>query len=223
MTTSRTRFHVQAYDREGTAYAPFVAATLQEAQAEYQALIRGAKDDPDLQRVFIWPARTANWRTADMRGTPIASWVRGQRRPPVPATATRQPPSRPIRPGFIVRDALQRHPMSIAELHRAYKELVKDHNQSSAKKHQPMSYHSFHRYVAQMRLAGLVANVGEKPMEMANDPNPLINWGMSTFTSRGNNAVGREAVQVVVDLTAEGRRRPEAFHNVFYRPPGAPP
>ena len=188
---------------------------------------------PDLPHQDLVDFAQAQWdrrHPAAVPAIPPPTPRRRGSRPRQPAVAPLRPisPPRPIRPGFIVRDALaQFGPMSIAELHRAYKELVKDHNQGRPKKHHPMSYTSFHRYVAQMRRGGLVVNVGEKPMENPPDPNPLINWGMSTFPRRGNNAIAREAVQVVVALTTEGRRRPEAFHNVFpprlttWRPPGA--
>ena len=102
MTTARVRFHVQAYDREGTAYEPFMAATRREAETEFRQLVRGADDDPDLDRVFIWPARADDPRTADMSGTPLASWIR-----PRTPTAERRllgrrpeaPPSPTVSPG----------------------------------------------------------------------------------------------------------------------------
>jgi len=166
----------------------------------------------------VWPARRqvsppapAGRPRRREQAAPAVRETRAARRPPGP--------TRPIRPGIIVREALAANgPLSIAELHRIYKGRVADHNrdQPRDKRRKAMPYPHFYRYAWQMRHVGLIQNVGEKPIS-DHVKAPLLHF------SDGVNPQSESAFQVLVDITSLGLGQPELFLTPFKGSPAQGP
>jgi hypothetical protein len=73
----------------------------------------------------------------------------------------------PIRPGLIIKESLESRPMGISEMHRIYKEKVKEINalRSRADRIRPATYWSFARQCQFARALGLIEKDHEAPLE----------------------------------------------------------
>ena len=113
----------------------------------------------------------------------------------------------PIRPGLIIREALERGPLGISEIHRVYKERVRDINalRSRADRIRSATYWSFARQCQFARALGLIEKDREEPLEYPPDGEVLlaIRDGKVTASTR-----------VIYRLTAAGLAEQAAWYNL---------
>ena len=113
----------------------------------------------------------------------------------------------PIRPGLIIREALERGPLGISEIHRVYKERVRDINalRSRADRIRSATYWSFARQCQFARALGLIEKDREEPLEYPPDGDVLlaIRDGKVTASTR-----------VIYRLTAAGLAEQTAWYNL---------
>jgi hypothetical protein len=113
----------------------------------------------------------------------------------------------PIRPGLIIKEALQRRPMGISEMHRLYKEKVNEINalRSKADRVRSATYWSFARQCQFARALGLIEQDHEAPLEYPPGGKPLL-------SIRGRKVV--PATRVIYRLTAAGESEDGAWLNL---------
>ena len=110
----------------------------------------------------------------------------------------------PIRPGLIIKEALQGRPMGISEMHRLYKERVKEINdlRDKANKIRAATYWSFARQCQFARALGLIEKDHEAPLEYPPD-------GQVLLSIRDNKVV--PATRVIYRLTSAGLAQESAW------------
>ena len=114
----------------------------------------------------------------------------------------------PVKAGLLIRDLLmERGPLSPSEMHRIYKEKVKEANalRPRNKKLKPMTYWSFLRLCQFARELGLIEKVGEEEIEFPMSEKPLL-------TIRDGKVV--ESKRVLYALTEKGKEDEEAWKNL---------
>jgi hypothetical protein len=113
----------------------------------------------------------------------------------------------PIRPGLIIKEALEGHPMGVSEMHRLYKGRVNELNalRSRADRLQAATYWSFARLCQFARALGLIEMDHEAPLEFP--PN-----GEVLLTIRQGEVV--PSTRVIYRLTSEGRAEEGAWLNL---------
>lgn len=113
----------------------------------------------------------------------------------------------PIRPGLIIKEALESRPMGISEMHRLYKERVYENNalRSKADRIRSATYWSFARQCQFARALGLIEMDHEAPLEYPPD-------GEALLTIRQGNVV--PSVRVIYRLTSTGRAEEDAWLNL---------
>lgn len=113
----------------------------------------------------------------------------------------------PIRPGLIIKEALQQRAMGISEMHRVYKEQVKELNglRSKADRIRAATYWSFARQCQFARELGLIEADHEAPLEYPPGGKPLL-------SIRGRKVV--PATRVIYRLTAAGESEDAAWLNL---------
>jgi hypothetical protein len=112
----------------------------------------------------------------------------------------------PIRPGLIIKKALERRPLGISELHREYKEQLEELNglRSKQQRIHGCTYWSFARMCQFARALGLIEVDHEAPIEELH--------AEVLKTIRGNKVV--PATRVIYRLTSAGRAEEEAWYNL---------
>lgn len=113
----------------------------------------------------------------------------------------------PIRPGLIIKEALEGGPLGISEIHRIYKEKVKTVNALRSRQDaiRCATYWSFARQCQFARALGLIEKDHEAPLEYPPD-------GQVLLSIRGREVV--PATRVIYRLTAEGRSEESAWLNL---------
>ena len=113
----------------------------------------------------------------------------------------------PIRPGLIIKECLERGPMGVSEMHRVYKEKVKEINvvRSKADRIRAATYWSFARQCQFARAMDLIEKDHEAPLEYPPD-------GDSLLAIRDNKVV--PATRVIYRLTAAGQSEESAWRNL---------
>jgi hypothetical protein len=113
----------------------------------------------------------------------------------------------PIRPGLIIKEALQHRPMGISEIHRLYKERVNEINalRSKADKIRAATYWSFARQCQFARALGLIEKDHEAPLEYPPGGEVLL-------SIRGRKVV--PATRVIYRLTGAGESEESAWLNL---------
>jgi hypothetical protein len=115
----------------------------------------------------------------------------------------------PIRPGLIIKEALETGPMGISEMHRVYKQKVYAANalRSRADAIHGATYWSFARQCQFARALGLIETVGQKdfrPYPSRKD-NPLLAIRQGQVTT---------STKVIYRLTAAGSSEETAWLNL---------
>lgn len=113
----------------------------------------------------------------------------------------------PIRPGLIIKEALERGPLGISEIHRLYKDEVKKANALRSKQDaiRSATYWSFARQCQFARALGLIEKDHEAPLEYPPDSQVLL-------SIRDGQVV--PSTRVVYRLTSEGRAEEQAWLNL---------
>jgi hypothetical protein len=113
----------------------------------------------------------------------------------------------PIRPGLIIKEALEDRPMGISEIHRVYRDKVNELNalRSRADKIHGATYWSFARQCQFARRLGLIEVDHEAPLEYPPDSQVLL-------SIRGDKVV--PATRVIYRLTAAGMSEEDAWLNL---------
>jgi hypothetical protein len=113
----------------------------------------------------------------------------------------------PIRPGLIIKECLEVRPMGISEIHRIYKEKVKETNalRSRADMIRGSTYWSFARQCQFARKLGLIEKDHEAPLEYPPD-------GEALLSIREGEVV--PATRVIYRLTAAGMAEEDAWLNL---------
>jgi len=114
-----------------------------------------------------------------------------------------------IRPGLIIKEALQGQPMGISEIYRVYKDRLETINslRSKADKIRGGTYWSFARQCQFARALGLIEYDHEKRFKPfpKRDDNPLLAIRNGKVT---------ESTQVIYRLTAAGNSEDSAWRNL---------
>ena len=112
----------------------------------------------------------------------------------------------PIRPGLIIKAALQNKNLGISQMHHIYKEEVQRANGLRSKQDHihPATYWSFARQCQFARALGLIEKAQERPVKYPH--------GDKLLTIRGKNIV--PATRVIYRLTKAGRAEEEAWLNL---------
>lgn len=113
----------------------------------------------------------------------------------------------PIRPGLIIREALQRGPLGVSEVHRIYKEKVRELNElrSRANRIRAATYWSFARQCQFARALGLIEKHAEAPLEYPPDGDVLL-------AIREGKVV--PATRIIYRLTPAGLSEETAWYNL---------
>ena|SRR4030042_1457380 len=113
----------------------------------------------------------------------------------------------PIRPGLIIKEALEQRPMGISEMHRVYRGKVKEINALRSKEGavRGATYWSFARLCQFARALGLIEVDHEAPLEYPPDGEVLL-------SIRNGKVV--PSTRVVYRLTAAGTSEEEAWLNL---------
>ena len=113
----------------------------------------------------------------------------------------------PIRPGLIIREALESRPMGISEIHRLYRERENEINalRSRADKIHGATYWSFARHCQFARALGLIEKDHEAPLEYPPD-------GEALLSIRDRKVV--PATRVIYRLTGSGSAEEDAWLNL---------
>lgn len=113
----------------------------------------------------------------------------------------------PIRPGLIIKEALEHGPLGISEIHRVYKERVREINalRSRAARINSATYWSFARQCQFARALGLIEKDSEAPLQFPPDGDVLlaIRDGKVTPSTR-----------IIYRLTAAGMAEQTAWYNL---------
>ena len=112
----------------------------------------------------------------------------------------------PIRPGLIIKECLERGPMGVSEMHRVYKEKVKEINvvRSKADRIRAATYWSFARQCQFARAMGLIEKEREAPID---DPDVE---GLLTI----RDGKVKPSTRVIYRLTAAGQSEESAWRNL---------
>jgi hypothetical protein len=113
----------------------------------------------------------------------------------------------PVRPGLIIKEALETKAMGISEMHRIYRDKVKELNalRSRADRIRGATYWSFTRQCQFARKLGLIEVDHEAPLEYPPDGEVLL-------SIRHGKVV--PATRVIYRLTAAGRAEQNAWYNL---------
>lgn len=113
----------------------------------------------------------------------------------------------PIRPGLIMKEALEGGPMGISEMHRVYRDKVKGANALRSKQDRirPATYWSFARQCQFARALGLIEKDHEAPLQYPPDGEVLL-------TIRDGKVVPSR--RVIYRLTSQGTADDEAWLNL---------
>jgi len=113
----------------------------------------------------------------------------------------------PIRPGLIIKQALESRPMGISEMHRVYKERVNELNalRSKADRIRSATYWSFARQCQFARALGLIEKDHEAPLQYPPDGEVLL-------TIRNGEVV--PSTRVIYRLTGVGSAEEDAWLNL---------
>ena len=113
----------------------------------------------------------------------------------------------PVRTGLIIKEALEHGPLGISEIHRVYKERVREINalRSKAGRINSATYWSFARQCQFARALGLIEKDSEAPLQFPPDGDVLLAIRDGKVTS---------STRIIYRLTAAGLAEQTAWYNL---------